>query len=434
MTEASFLRAPLAARLEGLLDVGSARPVAGIPDGAAASAVRGALRGRPVVLAGTDPQRMSGAIGTEEAEVLSAALDQARPRGTPETVPCILLLDSGGAKLTEGIVALGAFRRLEAAVLDTVASGVPIAAVVGRNCFGGASMLAFAAGCRCYLPGSRLGLSGPRALDHGTAPAPAAEEVERLYGAEARLDADRHGVSVADSLHAVREALCAWVVAGAFRTEAPDAAHRRLGVLVGAGGGSPGPGLDAVSSAVRATLDAAFPEGWSAAAADGIFWGVGTDGRAPVAVAGFEPGVPVGAAACWRLAGLALELAREDHGARAVLVLDAPGQAGSRQEEALLPSAQVAHLAAAWHALRVGGRTVDLRITGEAGGAIYVALAAAASRVLAVRAARFQTLPRQAVEGVLGTRSSGDVSGGDAVGAGVIDGWLDDSRTPVFPT
>ena len=113
-----------------------------------------------MVLAATDPAVASGAIGSAEAEVLTAAVSEAMAH----RMPLILLIDSAGALLTEGVVVLGAFRQLYRKMLVARGLGLPILAVLGRNCFGGASLFAFAADTRVYPQGCRLGLSGPRAL------------------------------------------------------------------------------------------------------------------------------------------------------------------------------------------------------------------------------------------------------------------------------
>lgn len=428
--DASFLRAPLAARVDGLLDAGAGRRILCDAGGAAAIAVEGLLRGRRVVVAGTDPQRVSGAIGAAESAVLCAAFDEARGRARRDGVACILLLDSGGAKLTEGVAALGAFRRLETAALDAVAAGVPVAAVIGRNCFGGASLLAFAAGRRFYFPGSRLGLSGPRALD-GPAAMLAPDEIERLYGPQARLGLDAGGRMLPDTPHAVREALSEWLAHARARADATTACRDATERRITAADPAKVPGERAVSPRLGEMLDSMLPAGWSVATSGGVFWGVARDREGALVVAGFEPGVPVGAAACLRLAAIARELACEDERARTVLLLDSPGHAADRREEALLPSAAVARLAAAWRALHVSGWGVELWVRGEAGGAIYVALAAAASRVFAVRDARFQTLTARAVADVLGTAAPADAPAVTAIAAGVIDDWLPDSRTEV---
>ena len=99
---------------------------------------KGRLDGRPVRVALVENRFASGAVGAAEAERLVALFKVA----TLEKSPVVVFLDSAGAKVSEGLKALGAFRAVERAGLDAALAGVPVAAVLGRNCYGGASMLA----------------------------------------------------------------------------------------------------------------------------------------------------------------------------------------------------------------------------------------------------------------------------------------------------
>jgi len=121
---------------------------------------RGELDGRAVHCAFAENRVASGALGVAECTALGALFDAIATR--PE--PLVLFLDSAGAKVSEGLPALGAFRRLYASGLRCALSGAPMAAVLGTNCFGGASMLAHLARMRLFAPGTRLAMSGPAIL------------------------------------------------------------------------------------------------------------------------------------------------------------------------------------------------------------------------------------------------------------------------------
>src|SRR5690349_15989786 len=99
---------------------------------------RGQLDGKPVRAAIIENRFASGAVGHVEAEKLVAVLKVA----TVEHAPFVLYLDSAGAKVSEGLGALGSFRTLFRAALEFRARGNPMAAILGRNTYGGASMLA----------------------------------------------------------------------------------------------------------------------------------------------------------------------------------------------------------------------------------------------------------------------------------------------------
>ncbi len=144
-------------RISTVLDAGSFEP------GAAAGALvlgRGKVDGRGVYIVATAPAVARGAIGVAECRGLSLLLASARAAGAP----IVLLLDSSGARVDEGLPALGAFRMLLREALLTRLASSPMLAVVGRACFGGASLLACVCGRRYYLAGARLAASGPAVI------------------------------------------------------------------------------------------------------------------------------------------------------------------------------------------------------------------------------------------------------------------------------
>jgi acetyl-CoA carboxylase carboxyltransferase component len=186
---------------------------------------------------------------------------------------------------------------------------------------------------------------------------------------------------------------------------------------------------DAVPPELEARLDHLFPQGWSALYAGGVIWGDGWVHGRETLVAGFVQGRPVDAAACWRFSQALLDLARDRPPMPFVILLDTPGQAGTIDNEQLVLSEFIAQAAAVVHALRTQGKPVELWLTGEAGGAIYVALAAAANTVTAWPGARVQTLPARVVSGVIGTTRDQVTPVSELLEARVIDRW---TRAPGF--
>ncbi|MCW5624388.1 MAG: hypothetical protein KIT73_06710 [Burkholderiales bacterium] len=417
----AFLAATRSDRIAQLVDAGTWRALANADQGAISGAAR--IDGCAVIVTATDGVIASGAIGTRDAEVLIEAAARARSVAQP----FVLLLDSAGAKLTEGVAVLGAFRRLQAALLAT-AQQVPVAVVLGRHCFGGASLLAFAAHRRFYMRGGRLGLSGPRALQALGALLPD-DEIAALYGAERRVRHDAESVLVSDDALAVRSALTAWL----NHPVAPMTLEQRQRALLHRLRGHLGDPLSLpvtpVPPRLEARLDQLLPGGWSLMHAHGIVWGDGWVGGRSSLIAGCVNAESVNAMAAWRLAEVLLEYRHEKPDQGVTILLDSPGQSATLQDESLLLSAFVAQLSAALHALQAQGRSVELWLTGEAGGAIYVALAAAANVVTAWPGARLQTLPARAVSGVVGSAAPDAAADADWLAAGVIDRW---SRQPLF--
>ena len=415
----SFLASLSGERLSEL--AGETWPFATTLRPAAATAVRGCIHGHDVVLAATDPAVASGAIGGAEAEVLAVAVSEAMAH----RLPLILLIDSAGALLTEGVLVLGAFRQLYRKMLVARGLGLPILAVLGRNCFGGASLLAFAADTRVYPQGCRFGLSGPRALRSLGVGPEAGPAVLALYGAESRCRHDEDGLIVSDDCSAVAGVVRAWLAEAVSKppgpvVPAPSRLARRLSLYRGDPSSlshtSPPPD-------VAARLDQLFSGGWSAAYGDGVVWGEARVDGCETCFAGFVGGRPVGAFACVRMMEILRGFAGEPATLGVTLLLDSPGQMADVDNEQILLSEFVARVADLVHALGSDGRLVDLWLMGEAGGAIYLALAAAATRVTAWPGMRIQTLPPQVVDGVLGQRQAPAASLADLVDARVIDGW-----------
>lgn len=423
MNPRSFLELRLDARVGILLDAGSWEPLEPVAGSSVLAGV-GAIHNLKVVLAATDPERASGAIDSADADALLHAIARARE----QMRPLVLLLDSAGAKLTEGVAVLGAFRRLEAALLDAAASGLRIAAVLGRHCFGGASLIAFVAAARIYPRGALLGVSGPRALAALSIPM-GREDIAALFGVDSRARHDEDALMVTDDAAAVRAATAAWLAdapPGLTIEQRQRALMRRLRLYRG----DPlSISADAVPPELEARLDHLFPQGWSALYAGGVIWGDGWVHGRETLVAGFVQGRPVDAAACWRFSQALLDLARDRPPMPFVILLDTPGQAGTIDNEQLMLSEFIAQAAAVVHALRTHGKPVELWLTGEAGGAIYVALAAAATTVTAWPGARVQTLPARVVSGVIGTARDQVTPVSELLEARVIDRW---TRAPGF--
>jgi len=151
----------------------------------------GTIGGREVTLIATDRHVAAGSFGVAEAHELSALMEQSHAAGRP----FILCLDSAGARLDEGLAALGAFRQLYRHMLDLRLDGLPLLGLIGRDCFGGASMLAATCEKRVYSKSSRLAMSGPaviQALGGVTElDATDAAAVTALMGAEARVRQQR---------------------------------------------------------------------------------------------------------------------------------------------------------------------------------------------------------------------------------------------------
>jgi len=382
-------------------------------------AANGSIGTHPVTIVATDRQVAGGSFGVAEAQALAKLLDQSHAQRSH----AILCLDSAGARLDEGLAALGAFRQLYRHMLDLRLAGLPMLGLIGRDCFGGASMLAATCSRRVYSESSRLAMSGPAVMQalggSEELDATDAAAVIALMGGAARarlLPADR---LCKDSFDAYRHATLEWIAEGATGASLNlHVQHTRLGTRLLSQGMLPSPPQPA-SDDLPAMLREIIPEGVQLHKMDGVLFG--RNGKAsPNAFFGFIDGTPVGALAMWTLAGECLALADERPGEAVTVFLDSPGQAPTFHDERVMLSEYVAHLALVLSDLRQHGHRVTLQVLGDAAGGVYVALAAPATRVVALPGANVQVLAPAAIARVLRRRTD-SLGVEDYLRAGVID-------------
>ena len=418
MSSDSFTAGNPAGRVGALLDSGSFREIAQVARGALTVGT-GTVGGTAVAIAATDRDIAGGSFGVVESQALSALLQQSRTDG----VPVILCLDSAGARLDEGLPALGAFRQLYRHFLDLRLAGVSALAVLGRDCFGGASMLAAACGRRVYSAASRLAMSGPAVIQalggRQELDAEDAQAVMALMGGAARVRLQPTDRLCADSSAGFRQAALEWMAQRHAESHLDlRKQHNQLGTRLLERGMAPSP-LSNAETAPPAALLEVVPPGFQARTIDGVLIGRTTK-SSPDTFFGLVSRDPVGALALWTLAGACLSAADSRPGEAIMLLLDAPGQAPTFRDERIMLSQYVAHLALVLSQLRVRGHRVTLQVLGEAAGGIYVALAAPATRVVALPGANVQMLPPAAMARVIGRHSArGDVD--DYLRAGVVD-------------
>lgn len=375
---------------------------------------RGMLDGRPVHVALIENRVASGSIGTVEAARLGAVLNAA----AADRTPVLVCIDSAGAKVSEGLKALGAFRALYRAGLDAALLGVPIAAVVGRNCFGGSSMLAHLASQRLLSEETQLAMSGPAVIASASGMNPL-DDMFRAMAQATLSAAARVKTSAANALLPSDENPLPWLrEALAPRGDMVEAYRMRHEALAARFGSMPPQRpWEAVR---RRDLEKLYDGGCEARESDGILDGSGTRGAVPERFVGLVGKAALSAARAWRFADIVWKLLDEPP-ARLEVFLDCATHAARLEEEKLILTEFVVDMGAALASLGRRGSDVGLTVTGKAGGGVYVALAAPARRVTSLYGADIQVLPGSAVAAILGEARESVPAFDDYRAAGVAD-------------
>jgi hypothetical protein len=376
---------------------------------------RGRVGGISCGVALVENRIASGSVGRAEVNALLPALEAS----AKSRVPLVLYLDSAGARVSEGLVALGAFRRLFAAAMAAAGAGVPIAAVLGRNCYGGASMLAHLAANRLFGPNSQLAMSGPAILAQ-TAGASALDEMFRAM-AEATLGAaSRAKQSPANVAWVPGSDVAAWLREALAPVAKPWTGmhHRHVALKARLGKAEAHRPAGPVR---RRDFEKLFPAGYDVHDGDGLYTGHATREAEPAPVLGLVGRSTVGAERAWRFAQAAWHLARTPP-ARLELLLDCESHAPRMDDEKIVLSEYIVDMGLALGALAARGTRIELTVLGKAGGGVYVALAAPAARVRTIYGATdIQVLPGSAVASILGTNSDASADSEEYRRTGVAD-------------
>jgi hypothetical protein len=356
------------------------------------TAGRGALGGQALRVALVENRFASGAIGADEAERLVALFKVA----ALEHAPVVLHLDSAGAKVSEGLRALGAFRALFRAGLDFAATGTPIVAVLGKNCYGGSSMLAHLATRRLFSGYTQLAMTGPAILA-AQAGMNALDEAFRAMAEAAMSPAARARASEANTVWDGQD-IGSWL-ASAIAAGGLDGLARHL--AIGARLKQKAPEPERVQ---RRDLEKIYPEGYEAHEDHGLLEGAGRREGHAEAFLGLVNRKPVGAARAWRFADHVWRHAHKPP-AHLEVYLDCAAHAPRLEDEKVILSEYIVDAASALDHLARKGTNVGLTVVGKAGGGVYVALAAPARRVRSLHEADIQVLPGAAVAAILGGTS-----------------------------
>ena len=358
---------------------------------------RATIVGAPVLLAAQDERFLGGSAGVNHADALRALFQRAREM-RPTAV--VLLAASGGVRLYEANPAELALARALAALLDLRAFGVRVLTLVVADVFGGSSVLACAGDRIAMLPGTKLGLSGPKVIEiaHGRSEVDAtdAAAVTALFGAEARAAAGAVEL-VADDADVVR----AWIAAGARDSATfPERVQNTQAQLA-----KRLFGRDISRDVDAPRIPAEAPPLPFADAQPlepgGALWRVN---KRPIWIAQPAGRRTFGPREAHTLdAELLAHLARDTSGEGTTLILveDSPGHEATAAAERLCVAQFLAQHAAVLALLRAKGVRVVGVLTGTGRGAAFFANALQSLRVYATENARVVAMEPAAIAGVM---------------------------------
>ncbi|WP_083006116.1 hypothetical protein [Halomonas sp. GT] len=113
-----------------------------------------------IVFISSKDNSVKGALGISDIKLICDAFDFA----DREKLSIVFYLNSSGAKLDDGIAIQASFRKLIGRALEFKQTGGKLVFLLGRNIFGGASILAMSGDARFYSEDTRVSMTGPRVL------------------------------------------------------------------------------------------------------------------------------------------------------------------------------------------------------------------------------------------------------------------------------
>ena len=350
---------------------------------------RGNWKGVAMHVALVENRIASGSLGVKECDKLASLFKVV----AMQKMPLLVYLDSAGARVSEGLPALGAFRRMYAAALRGVDAGVTFVAVCGANCFGGASMLASLASVRYFSANTRFAMSGPAIL----AQSAGVSVLDDMFLAmsQAAIGGEARAKLAPDNFPA--DAMAAMV----FPNRPLDLKTRHTDL---------GARLATVEKLRRTTpaekierndLAKLYADGYRLVEQDGIVNGDATVAGEAVTLLGAINGRLIGAARAHVLATKVWALVNTPP-AQLHMLIDCESHATSLDDERVMLSAYIADLASALAALVRAGTRIETTVLGKLGGGVYVALAAPSVAVNLLYGKEIQLLPGKALASILG--------------------------------
>jgi acetyl-CoA carboxylase alpha subunit len=366
---------------------------------------RGQVNGQALHVALVENKIASGSFGLMECNKLAQLLRLV----AKDTKPLVLFLDSAGARVSQGLQALGAFRNLFRAAMELAASNAPVVTVLGANCYGGASMLAHLGRVRIFAENTQLAMSGPAIL----AQAAGSNALDEMFRAIAQVSISAEARAKVAPSNQVMGDLSAQIAA-AIQLPALSASsrHAMLEERLGTVRESIKPPTDALK---RKDLEKLFAGQYELFERDGFVSGTATLNDVRYQVLGLIGGKTVGVAKAWAMADAVWQSSQNAD--PLLVLLDAESHSTRIDDEKIVLSEYLFGLAQALHA-----RTVSkLIVLGKSGGGSFVAFSAADAPLALVRGAVIQVLPGAAMASILGDSTEAEIEFAEYKKAGVAE-------------
>ena len=343
----------------------------------------------------------SGSLGVKECDRLASLFKVVESRKRD----LVLYIDSAGARVSEGLVALGAFRHMYRAALVAAASGVPITVYCGANCFGGASMLAALANKRVYSANCRFAMSGPAIIAQAAGFSALDDMFIAMSNAaisgEARVKLGETEMMATNP--AAMRLPC-------YVANAAAEGHALLGTRLQQTKSATKGGI--TEKVERKDLAKLYPQGYRLEERNGVLSGEARYEGDAIALVGLIGGKALGAERAWSLADTLWRMVptysadtpspTPTYPATLHLLVDCDSHATALDDERIMLSAYLADIASALHALAAAGTHIETTVMGKLGGGVYVALAAPVAQVNMLHGTEIQLLPGRAIASILG--------------------------------
>ena len=364
---------------------------------------RGRLNGCDVYVAIVENRIASGSLGVRDCDKLASLFRIV----AIQKIPLLLYLDSAGARVSEGLPALGAFRHMYRAAMAMALSGAPFTVLLGTHCYGGASMLAALATVRVFSATTQLAMSGPSILAQN-AGAAGDDDMFRAIAAAAIGAEARVKLGAGNTL--------SWNNVAPQLPQHSHERHQQLATRLPKGA------AQAMRNELvqRKDLTALYPQGYQLVEQGGILSGEARDAAGTIKLLGIVDKKALGAERAWALADHIWRLAIEKP-QRLHFLVDCETHAASLDDERVMLSSYLADVAVALATLAKAGTEIETTVLGQLGGGVYVLLAAASASVNLLHGALIHVLPNRAIASILGEAQAVHHELGEYIGARVAE-------------